>query len=205
MQPVVIGIAGGSGSGKSTLARAVADAVPHPTSMLPFDNYYRDQAHLSRVERERVNYDHPNSLDVDRFAADLEQLRSGRELAAPVYDFAAHTRSRDIHLVDPAPVVVVDGILLFVFDEICALLDLKVFVEVSDAERTRRRVARDVAERGRTRSFALEQIERTVRPMYGEFVQPSADRADLIVDGTADVHHSARLVIDRIGANVPAR
>jgi len=173
--------------------------------MLPFDNYYRDQHHLSPIERERVNYDHPHSLDVDRFAADLAWLREGRQLAAPVYDFAAHTRSGDVHVVEPSPVVVVDGILLFVFDEICALLDLKVFVDVSDDVRTERRIARDVAERGRTRDFALRQIERNVRPMYGEFVQPSADRADVVVDGTADVRRSARLVLERLPSGVAAR
>lgn len=200
MQPVVIGIAGGSGSGKTTLAHAVASSAPVSSARLAFDSYYRDQRGRSMEERVRVNYDHPNSLDVEQFVADLATLRSGRQLAAPVYDFASHTRSSDVELIEPEPIVIVDGILLFVFPEVCELLDLRVFVDVSDSLRTRRRLDRDVAERGRTREQALDQIERTVRPMYGEFVQPSIDHADVVVDGTASPVESA----DRVLASLPA-
>lgn len=199
MQPMVIGIAGGSGSGKSTLVNAVARAAPVGCTTLAFDNYYRDQSHLTMAERTRVNYDHPNSLDVEQFASDLATLRTGTSLAAPVYDFTNHTRSADIELIDPQPLVIVDGILLFVFEEICALVDLAVFVDVSDEIRTERRVERDVVERGRTREMALEQIDRTVRPMYGEFVHPSIDRADLVIDGCSDPTASA----DRVLASLP--
>ena len=195
MRGVVVGIAGGSGSGKTTLAKAVTELTPHPTCSLAFDSYYRDQEHLSPSEREVVNYDHPNSLDVERFVADLATLKSGLPLAAPVYDFAAHTRSPDIELIDPQPVIVVDGILLFVFPEICELVDVRVFVDVPDDVRTSRRLERDVAERGRTHEFAMAQIERTVRPMYGEFVQPSIDQADLIIDGTHDAMLGANRVV----------
>ncbi len=195
MQLVVIGIAGGSGSGKTTLAEAVVADSHGRTATLAFDSYYKDQAALSPEQRARTNYDHPNSLDVERFVQDLAQLKAGHAVAAPVYDFAQHTRSADVHLIDPAPTIVVDGILLFVFDEICDLIDLKVFVDVSDQVRTERRVARDVAERGRTPEFALAQIERTVRPMYGEFVGPSLDRADLVIDGTYNPAASAGRVL----------
>lgn len=202
MQPVVIGIAGGSGSGKTTLAQAVASSAPVPTARLAFDSYYRDQRDRSMAERTRVNYDHPNSLDVDQFVADLATLRAGRQLAAPVYDFSTHTRSADVEVIEPEPIVIVDGILLFVFPEVCELLDLRVFVEVSDVLRTERRLARDVAERGRTRSQALDQIERTVRPMYGEFVQPSVDQAHVVVDGTVSPTESATRVLASLPAGV---
>ena len=198
MQPMVIGIAGGSGSGKTTLAQAVADTAPVQCARLAFDSYYRDQKHLTVVERQRVNYDHPNSLDVDQFVMDLAHLRQGRQLAAPVYDFSAHTRSDDVELIDPHPVVIVDGILLFVFPEVCELIDLRVFVDVSDAVRTSRRVERDVAERGRTETFALEQIDRTVRPMYGEFVAPSKDHAHVVIDGTAPPTESASRLLTEL-------
>ncbi len=202
MQPVVIGIAGGSGSGKTTLAHAVAGAAPVPCARLAFDSYYRDQRDRTPEERARVNYDHPNSLDVEQFVADLATIRSGRQLAAPVYDFATHTRSRDVDVIEPQPMVIVDGILLFVFPEVCDLLDLRVFVDVNDALRTERRLSRDVAERGRTRDQALEQIERTVRPMYGEFVQPSIDHADVVVDGTVNPGESAQRVLASLPAGV---
>ncbi len=204
MQPMMIGIAGGSGSGKSTLVRAVIDNAAVPCSKLAFDNYYRDQSHLPVQDRHKVNYDHPNALDVEQFTADLAALRSGLSLAAPVYDFATHTRSTDVELVEPRPIVLVDGILLFVFDEICELLDLAVFVDVSDELRTERRVVRDIAERGRTREFALTQIDRTVRPMYGEFVHPSIDRANIVIDGTADPVTSANRVIESFPVSVTA-
>lgn len=202
MQPVVIGIAGGSGSGKTTLAHAVASSAPVPSARLAFDSYYRDQRDRTMEERTRVNYDHPNSLDVEQFVADLATLRSGRQLAAPVYDFASHTRSADVELIEPEPIVIVDGILLFVFPEVCELLDLRVFVDVDDVVRTERRLDRDVAERGRTREQALDQIERTVRPMYGEFVQPSIDQADVVVDGTVSPVDSAARVLASLPAGV---
>lgn len=202
MQPVVIGIAGGSGSGKTTLAHAVASSAPVRCTRLAFDSYYRDQRGRSMEERTRVNYDHPNSLDVEQFVSDLATLRAGRQLAAPVYDFSTHTRSEDVELIEPEPMVIVDGILLFVFPEVCELLDLRVFVDVSDSLRTERRLDRDVAERGRTREQALDQIERTVRPMYGEFVQPSIDQADVVVDGTIAPAESAGRVLAALPAGV---
>ncbi|MEM7286269.1 MAG: uridine kinase [Actinomycetota bacterium] len=202
MQPVVIGIAGGSGSGKTTLAHAVASSAPVPSARLAFDSYYRDQRDRTIEERTRVNYDHPNSLDVERFVADLATLRAGRQLAAPVYDFTVHTRSSAVDVIEPRPMVIVDGILLFVFPEVCELLDLRVFVDVSDVLRTERRLERDIAERGRTREQALEQIERTVRPMYGEFVQPSIDQADVVVDGTVPPTQSAGRVLAALPAGV---
>lgn len=199
VQPIVIGIAGGSGSGKSTLAAAIRAASPHPVASLGFDDYYRDQRSLTLEERRRVNYDHPNALDTDTFVADLAELRAGRSISAPIYDFAVHSRSDDVRPLEAAPVVIVDGILLFVFEEVCRLIDLRVFVDTPDEVRTARRVRRDVAERGRTETYALAQIERSVRPMYGEFVGPSADRAHLVVDGTALPRRSARLVLDQVG------
>lgn len=203
MQAVVIGIAGGSGSGKSTLVDSIVRTSPTRCATLSFDAYYRDQREVSMAQRCKVNYDHPNSLDVERFVADLTHLKSGTQIAAPVYDFANHTRADDIHIIEPAPVIVVDGILLFVFDEICELIDLRVFIDVNEETRTERRVRRDIEERGRTREFALEQIERTVKPMYGEFVHPSIDRAHLVVDGTADSVSSADTIVDAASATAP--
>ncbi len=204
MQPVVVGIAGGSGSGKTTLARALAAALPTPVAHLAFDSYYRDQGQVEFSERARVNYDHPSSLDVERFIADLAALRAGSPIASPVYDFPTHTRSADVQIIEPEPVVVVDGILLLVFEEIVELLDVSVYVDVADTVRTSRRVQRDVLERGRTPAQALEQIERTVRPMFSAFVQPSRERATVVVDGTSDPHASARLLLDAFPRHVHA-
>ncbi|MGI9624906.1 MAG: uridine kinase [Acidimicrobiales bacterium] len=203
MQAVVIGIAGGSGSGKSTLVDSIVRASEAPCSTLSFDAYYRDQRDVAMADRCKVNYDHPNSLDVERFVADLARLKAGTQVPVPVYDFSNHTRSGDIQIVEPAPVVIVDGILLFVFEEVCELLDLRVFVDVDDRTRTERRVRRDIEERGRTREFAIEQIERTVQPMYGEFVHPSIDRAHTVIDGTADSAMSAANILDELTVSAP--
>ncbi len=202
MQVTVVGIAGGSGSGKSTLAHAVLERTQPHSVALSFDSYYKDQRHLSRAARRRVNYDHPDSLDVERFRGDLAMLKAGHTIASPVYDFPADTRSEAIALIDPAPVVVVEGILLFVFDAVCDLIDLRVFVDVPEEIRTERRVARDVAERGRTRAQALAQIDRTVRPMHGEFVQPSAERAHITIDGTAETGASVATLTDVLSSPV---
>lgn len=198
MHSMLLGIAGGSGSGKTTLARAVCDHCPEPTASLAFDSYYRDQGHRPHHERAQVNYDHPDSLDVERFIADLWSLRNGVGVAAPVYDFATHTRADDVQLVEPRPVVVVDGILLLVFPEVRELLDLSVFVSVDTALRIDRRVQRDVAERGRTAEQALEQISRTVQPMHDAFVEPTRTAADMVVDGTAPVEQGANAVLRQL-------
>ena len=195
MQPVVVGIAGGSGSGKSTVAAAVMAASAVPCVALTFDSYYHDHGHLDLEARARVNYDHPDSLDVDRFALDLAALRSGAAVAAPVYDFTTHSRSAAVQLIDPHPVIVVDGILLLAFPRVRSLLHVSVFVEVADDIRHSRRINRDVEERGRTAEQAMEQIAATVQPMHEQFVVPSGAHADVVVDGTSNPQHSAAAIL----------
>lgn len=178
---LLIGICGGSGSGKTTLAEDVAarfDAVLHP-----FDAYYRDHGHLTPAERAEVNYDHPDSLDVELFVEHLEMLRVGEEIAMPVYDFATHTRTNDLVMVTPTPVIVVEGILLFSFPELVELFALKVFRDCPESLRFDRRLARDVAERGRTPESVREQFAATVAPMHDQFVQPHRDLAEIVSDG----------------------
>ncbi len=203
MQPVVVGIAGGSGSGKSTLVEALIVAAPTAATTVSFDSYYHPLDHLPLHERRQVNFDHPDSLDAERFAADLRSLRSGAGVATPLYSFEEFTRSDDVQLAEPQPLVVVDGILLLAFAELRALLDVKVFVDVPESVRTARRLARDVGERGRTRKFALDQLRRTVHPMHDEHVLPSMAHADLVVDGTADTGRSTALILERVSAAAP--
>jgi len=194
VEPIFLGIAGGSCSGKTTLVNALEKSLPYEVSKIAFDSYYCDQGHLPLDERALVNYDHPDSLDVSLFIDDLRDLRSGKIISSPVYDFATHTRSTDSIEVMATEVVILDGILLLVFPEICELLDLKVFVDAPEAIRSSRRVIRDEAERGRTAEQAEAQILRTVRPMHAKFVDPSMKKADLVIDGEIDPMVSANQI-----------
>lgn len=159
----------------------VADHFGHSTSTtFAFDNYYSDQSQLSSDERALLNFDHPDSLDVDLFVKHLLALKAGSEVAVPVYDFTTHSRTSDVHIIDPKPVVIVDGILLLAFPEIRECLDLSVFRDCPETVRYERRLARDAAERGRTPDSVQAQFLATVKPMHDEYVQPSLDVADVV-------------------------
>jgi uridine kinase len=178
----LIGVAGLSGSGKSTYAQALADAWPGAL-VLSADDYYRDLAHLSPQERAAVNFDHPQALDLDALAADLAALRQGLEVAVPVYDFASHTRRAGRRVLSPAPLVVVEGVLLLHAEAVRAALDLKVYVDAPMDLCLLRRLRRDLVERGRGVESVLAQYEASVRPMALAFVLPQRAVADLIVSG----------------------
>lgn len=148
---------------------------------MAFDAYYRDLSHITMQERMQVNYDHPDSLDHELFVEHLRGLRDARTVEVPVYDFATHTRTGEAIVVEPKPVVILDGILLLNFSEISALLDLAVFIDAPEAVRLERRARRDVLERGRDADDVHRQFWETVAPMHDRFVQPSAKHADRVV------------------------
>ena len=181
-KPLIIGIAGGSGSGKSTVARKVAEAISQTSvAFLDMDAYYRNFAHLPMEERKRVNWDHPESFDTELMASQVRDLCAGRSVDKPVYDFVSHTRSARTERVNPADVVVLDGILLFVDEELRSLCDVKVFVDADADIRLIRRLKRDVNKRGRTLEEVIAQYLETVHPMHLQFVEPSKRYADVIV------------------------
>ncbi len=196
---LLIGICGGSGSGKTTLATMVAQHFGHRRSAtFAFDSYYLDQAHLGPTERALVNFDHPDSLDVDLFVQHLQDLRAGSEIAVPVYDFSTHSRTNDVHIIDPKPIVVVEGILLLAFPEIRECLDLTVYRDCPEQTRFDRRLARDVAERGRTPQSVADQFAATVKPMHDQFVQPSMDVATLVTPSSEELEHASVRVLAQI-------
>lgn len=198
MRSLVIGIAGGSGSGKSTLARNVAAASPVPVVTLDMDGYYRNFTHLSDEERRRVNWDHPDAFDLDLLARHIGELAAGHRIDKPVYDFVRHLRASDAVAVDPAPVTIVDGILLLADAHVRDLCDLTVFVEADADTRLMRRIRRDIRERGRPIDEILEQYETTVRPMHVEFVEPSKRYADLIVPHATDNVFAVEMIVAKI-------
>lgn len=181
-RPLIVGVAGGTGSGKSTVARKVAEALQHASvAFLDMDAYYHNYAHLPIEERRRLNWDHPERLDIDLLVTHLEALRSGAPIEKPVYDFVSHTRAPQAVQVPAADVIVIDGILLFVDERLRALCDVKVFVDADADIRLARRIRRDMAKRGRPLQEILEQYLTTVRPMHLQFVEPSKRYADVIV------------------------
>jgi uridine kinase len=180
--PFVLGIAGGSGSGKTTISRAILDALPPGSGiLLEQDHYYRAQPDLPFEQRERVNYDHPDALETDLLIAHLDALRSGRAIIRPTYDFASHDRSPDGLRLAPAPVVVVEGILVLADERLRQRFDAKVFVDTDADIRLMRRIRRDLEQRGRTFAQVRKQYYDTVRPMHLAFVEPSKRFADVIL------------------------
>ena len=182
MNTVIIGIAGGSGSGKTTLTnRLWKQFGPDEVSVLNHDSYYKRHDELPYEERCKLNYDHPDSFDTALMVAHLRELRAGHPVQVPVYDYTNHNRSNVTVQVDPAPVIIVEGILIFDSSELCDLLDMKVFVDTDADVRILRRIMRDVKERGRTLDSVVNQYLTTVKPMHEQFVEPSKRKADLIV------------------------
>lgn len=198
MGSFVIGIAGCSGSGKTTLARVLSSALPAPSTVLPLDSYYLDLSHLSLAERALTNFDHPDALDWPLLLRHVERLRAGRPVQVPTYNFATHARTGDYQTVEPAPFVIVEGILTFHDPALRTLMDLRVFVDAPDTECFARRLHRDQRDRGRTRESVENQYATTVRPMAEKFVIPTQRWAHIVVSGASAITDAVDEVLRRL-------
>lgn len=178
---IVLGLAGGTGSGKTTLTRTLKEQFGDDISVVSHDNYYKRQDHLSYEERCKTNYDHPDAFDTPLMIEHIKQLKRGESILCPVYDFSQHNRSEKLLRIDPAPIVLVEGILVFTSFKLCELMDIKVYVDTDADVRILRRIVRDVKKRGRTLDSVVNQYLTTVKPMHEQFVEPSKRRADLII------------------------
>lgn len=179
---LVIGIAGGTGSGKTTIANEIVKVVGKEyVCYIPHDAYYRDLDELPLNQRAEINYDHPNSLDTQLMIEHVRILKSGTGVELPIYDFTTHSRTDKTIPIEPNPVILVEGILIFADPDLRELCDVKVFVDTDADIRLTRRIRRDIEERGRTIKSILDQYEKTVRPMHLEFVEPSKRYADIII------------------------
>lgn len=179
---IIIGVAGGTGSGKTTVAMRILERVgAGHVAYIPHDAYYRDLSHLPPEQRPQVNFDHPDSLETELLIEHLKRLKAGQLVEIPVYDFTSHTRTSQTRRVGPAPVILVEGILVFAEPALRELFDVKLYVDTDADIRIIRRLQRDVQERGRTLDSVIQQYLTTVRPMHLEFVEPSKRYADVII------------------------
>lgn len=179
--PMIIGIAGGTGSGKTTITQSIVERFGENVTVLYHDDYYKEQHSITYEERCKTNYDHPDAFDTDLFLEHLDKLRAGEAIDSPVYDFTIHDRSDKTKSVRPAPVILIEGILIFVDPALTDRMDIKIFVDTDADVRILRRLERDVKERGRSIDSVIGQYLGTVKPMHEKFVEPSKKMADIIV------------------------
>lgn len=182
-KPVIIGITGGSGSGKTTIAHEIADQINDDDHIMIMtqDSYYKDNTGLSMEKRQQINYDHPDAFDMPLLEAQLNQLIHRKSIEMPIYDFTAHTRSDETIHVEPADIIILEGILVLFNENIRNLMNIKVFVDTDDDIRFIRRLERDMKERGRSLDSVINQYLATVKPMYHQFIEPTKRYADIII------------------------
>lgn len=201
---LVIGIAGGTGSGKTTVADLVAgDLGPDRVVVLTQDNYYCDLSHLPFEERARTNFDHPDAVDFQLMADHIAELKAGRAIQMPVYDFKVHTRMPETVRVQPRDNLIVEGILVLEFEEIRDQMDLRIYVDTDDDLRFIRRLKRDIEERGRSVNSVIDQYLSTVRPMHMEFVEKNRRHADLILPWMTYNRNAVQMLIEMVRAARP--
>lgn len=180
---LVIGIAGGSGSGKTTVVKAITEKLKaEKVVVIPQDSYYKDSSDLTDEEKRAYNFDHPNAIDWDLLCRQLGELKHGKTVRQPVYSYISCTRSKtETVTVEPADVIIIEGILIFTCKQLRDQMDVKIFVDADDDDRLMRVMARDISERGKDVHWVIERYSRTVKPMYLQFIEPSKRYADIII------------------------
>lgn len=178
---LVIGIAGGTGSGKTTLMKNLVNFFGNEVTVMSHDNYYKRHDEMSFEERSQINYDEPAAFDTSLMAYHLECLRRGESVECPVYDYTVHNRSNETIHLEPKPVIIVEGILIFENEQLRNMMDIRVFVDTDADVRLCRRIKRDVTKRGRTMDSVLNQYQATVKPMHEAYVEPSKKYANIVV------------------------
>lgn len=199
---LVIGIAGGSGSGKTTLADRIIEHFGNAISIVHHDNYYRAYPHLTYEEREKINFDHPDSFETERMVADIRKLKDGMSIECPVYDYTVHNRKTETMTIEPRPIILIEGILIFVDTRLCDLMDIKIFVDTDADIRLIRRIHRDMKTRSRTLESILTQYMETVKPMHDAFVAPSKRKADIVVQEGGKNVVAFDMIVNRLEAHI---
>jgi uridine kinase len=197
--PLIIGIAGGSGSGKTSVTKRILERLEdRRAAVILHDSYYRDIREYGGMAPAEVNFDHPDALETSLLVRHLEDLRAGRAVDIPSYDYTTHTRAADTRRVESAEIIIVDGILIFSDPALRELMDIRIFVDTDADERLIRRIRRDTRERGRSLDSVLDQYLKTVRPMHLQFVEPSKHWADIIIPRGGENSVAIEMVASRI-------
>lgn len=195
---LTIGIAGGTGSGKTTITKRIMERFGGNVSVVNHDNYYKAHDELTYEERCKLNYDHPDAFENDLMISHLKQLKAGKTVRCPVYDYTVHNRSKDTILIKPAKVIIVEGILILADKQLCDQMDIRVFVDTDADVRILRRIVRDVKKRDRTLESVIDQYLTTVKPMHEAFVEPSKKNAHVIIPEGGRNQVALDMVIGRI-------
>ena len=195
---LTIGIAGGTGSGKTTITKRIMERFGGNVSVVNHDNYYKAHDEMTYEERCKLNYDHPDAFENDLMISHLKQLKAGKSVRCPVYDYTVHNRSKDTVLIKPAKVILVEGILILADKQLCDEMDIRVFVDTDADVRILRRIVRDVKKRERTLESVIDQYLTTVKPMHEAFVEPSKKNAHIIIPEGGRNQVALDMVIGRI-------
>jgi uridine kinase len=199
MQSLIIGIAGGTGSGKTTVTAKILKSLEEERIVvIQHDSYYRDLAAYHGLTPDKINFDHPDSLETDFLVQQLRNLRDGNAINQPIYNFTTHTRLKETRVVEPKEIIIVEGILIFVDKALRDLMDIKIFLDTDADERLIRRIRRDILERGRSVDSVMSQYMNTVKPMHLEFVEPSKHWADIIIPRGAENTVAIDMVVTKI-------
>ena len=199
---MVIGIAGGTGSGKTTITRRLIQSFGEEVSVVHHDNYYKAHHDMPYEERAKLNYDHPNAFDTDLMLRHIRQLKAGKSIQCPVYDYSIHDRTDKTVLIRPTRVIIVEGILIYESLELCREMDIKIYVDTDADVRILRRIVRDVRDRGRSLDSVIDQYLSTVKPMHEQFVEPSKRRADVIIPQGGHNQVALEMFIERVRAHL---
>ena len=200
---LIIGIAGGSGSGKTTVVKKIVEALPsHAVAIVSQDSYYYDNGHLPQEEKEKINFDHPASIEFDLLIDHLNKLQNGETIPMPIYSYVTCARAKETLLVDPHPVIIVEGILIFTNENLRNMLDIKLFVDTDGDDRLMRIIHRDIQERGRSYIDVLNHYEKFVKPMHQQFIEPTKLYADVIIPEGGKNKVAIEMVVSRIKMNL---
>ena len=196
---LIIGIAGGTGSGETTVVNNILNNLNSQNVLvISQDNYYKAHNDLSFAEREKINFDHPRSIDFDLLTENIQDLKNGKTIEQPIYSFITHSRKDETIITYPKEVIIVEGILVFTHPELRELFDLKIFVQTDSDERLIRRITRDIKERGRDLDEVINRYRNTLKPMHEQFIEPSKVHADIIVPNMKKKNEAAISVISTL-------
>ena len=181
LNSLILGIAGGTGSGKTTMVKEISQMLGNSVTVIPADSYYYDRSYMTPEERDKLNYDHPDAIEIDLLCKHIKMLKEGKSIERPIYDFCTHTRAKETVHIEAGEIIIIDGILIFSIPELRNLMDIKIFVDTDADERLMRRIIRDVLERGRTYEGVMKQWRETVAPMHSMYVEASKRFAHMII------------------------